>query len=62
MKAFQEYPKWINIGDGVIVWSKEEEDQLTQRKPEETADSAPAPKKRGRPRKVVTDGNGSDQD
>ena len=45
---FKEYPKWLPIGDGVIVWSKEEEDGLRQEEtPKEVTE-----KKRGRPRKV----------
>ncbi len=45
MKEFQEYPKWLPFGEeGIIVWSKEEEEKHIQ-KPVET------PKKRGRPRK-----------
>ena len=49
MKEFQEYPKWLPIGDGVIVWSKEEEDQ--HRQPEEEKP------KRGRPKKEVMHGD-----
>lgn len=49
---FQEYPKWLPIGDGVIVWNKEEEDGLQEKTSEEVTE-----KKRGRPRKVVNDGN-----
>ena len=52
--SFQEYPKWLPIGDGVIVWSREEENGLRQ---EETSEEVKAEKKRGRPRKVVNDGN-----
>ena len=49
MQEFQEYPKWLPIGDGVVVWSKEEEAskrEITEEKP-----------KRGRPRKEVTNGD-----
>lgn len=49
MSEFKEYPKWLPIGDGVIVWTKEEEDALQkQEASEEVAEPA---KKRGRPRK-----------
>jgi hypothetical protein len=30
MQGFQEYPKWLPIGDGVIVWNKEEENALQE--------------------------------
>lgn len=46
MKEFQEYPKWLPIGDGIVVWTKEEEDGLQEQEtPEEVKP------KRGRPRK-----------
>lgn len=45
--SYQEYPKWLPIGDGVIVWNKEEEDALQE---QETAEEVKP--KRGRPRKV----------
>jgi hypothetical protein len=44
---FQEYPKWIPVGDGLIVWSREEEEAHQIKEPE--------PKKRGRPKKVEHD-------
>lgn len=51
---FKEYPKWLPIGDGVIVWSKEEEDGLRKEEtPKEVTE-----KKRGRPRKVKEVSNG----
>lgn len=55
---FKEYPKWLPIGDGVIVWSKEEEDGLRKEEtPKEVTPKEVTEKKRGRPRKVVNDGN-----
>ena len=49
MREFQEYPKWLPIGDGIIVWNREDEDKYTQ--PEEVKP------KRGRPKKEVTHGD-----
>ena len=54
MKEFQEYPKWLPIGDGVIVWSREEEDSMRHEEPPKEE------KKRGRPRKVQPDAKGGE--
>ncbi len=52
MQEFHEYPKWVHVGDGVIVWSREEEDAL--RKKEAPEEVKP---KRGRPKKEVNHGD-----
>ncbi len=51
MQQFQEFPKWVNIPGsehgGIVVFSKEEEEKYLPNEP----------KKRGRPKKEVTNGD-----
>lgn len=53
--SFQEYPKWVSIPDhkdgGVVVFSEDEERATSGKKEEKRDEFAPAPAKRGRPRK-----------